>query len=224
MPSFTNEKVNDINLGIKASEVSTSGGYVQQNSVYVDDIVKNDPSSAVIVDFGELTTPNNQELVDSLYDEIGKRSWDFDDSPVKFTDNKWCADFVSYMLWKNGYNYEWGSWAGRESVEGSIFTALRKGGAEIHYGEYAAASGHTPDLDYVPQPGDVFLLNTEENPPGDVYPDHVGIVVKDNGDGTVTTIEGNTSNENGEIVDGGIVAIKIRPKSEIYGYATPKKP
>ena len=39
MPSFTNEKVNDINLDIKASEVSTSGGYIQQNSVYVDDIV-----------------------------------------------------------------------------------------------------------------------------------------------------------------------------------------
>ncbi|TDC88654.1 CHAP domain-containing protein [Actinomadura sp. 7K507] len=42
--------------------------------------------------------------------------------------------------------------------------------------------------------------------------DHVGIVVKDNGDGTVKTIEGNTSNE---------VQKKTRDKSLIVGYGYP---
>lgn len=42
--------------------------------------------------------------------------------------------------------------------------------------------------------------------------DHVGIVVKDNGDGTVSTIEGNTNNQ---------VQKKVRDKSLIVGYGYP---
>ncbi|MEU8801115.1 CHAP domain-containing protein [Spirillospora sp. NPDC048819] len=42
--------------------------------------------------------------------------------------------------------------------------------------------------------------------------DHVGIVVKDNGDGTVSTIEGNTNNA---------VQKKVRDKSLIVGYGYP---
>ncbi|MFG2091245.1 MULTISPECIES: CHAP domain-containing protein [unclassified Spirillospora] len=42
--------------------------------------------------------------------------------------------------------------------------------------------------------------------------DHVGIVVKDNGDGTVSTIEGNTENA---------VQKKVRDKSTVVGYGYP---
>jgi uncharacterized protein (TIGR02594 family) len=42
--------------------------------------------------------------------------------------------------------------------------------------------------------------------------EHVGFVVKDNHDGTITTIEGNTDNS---------VDKKIRPKSEVAGYGYP---
>ena len=50
--------------------------------------------------------------------------------------------------------------------------------------------------------------------------DHVGFVVKDNGDGTITTLEGNTSGEAG----GSCVAIHTdRQRSIVYGYATPVK-
>nr|BFE77839.1 hypothetical protein GCM10020093_004400 [Planobispora longispora] len=43
--------------------------------------------------------------------------------------------------------------------------------------------------------------------------DHVGFVKKDNGDGTITTIEGNTGNGN--------VEQRVRPKSQVVGYGYP---
>ncbi|KAB2347052.1 CHAP domain-containing protein [Actinomadura rudentiformis] len=42
--------------------------------------------------------------------------------------------------------------------------------------------------------------------------DHVGMVVKDNGNGTISTVEGNISNS---------VVSKVRPKSSVVGYGYP---
>ncbi|GIH81023.1 CHAP domain-containing protein [Planobispora longispora] len=44
--------------------------------------------------------------------------------------------------------------------------------------------------------------------------DHVGFVKKDNGDGTITTIEGNTGN--------GKVEQRVRPTSQVVGYGYPQ--
>jgi hypothetical protein len=44
--------------------------------------------------------------------------------------------------------------------------------------------------------------------------DHVGLVKKDNGDGTITTIEGNTGN--------GKVEERVRPTSQVVGYGYPE--
>ena len=63
-----------------------------------------------------------------------------------------------------------------------------------------------------PQAGDILFFDF----PGGEKVDHVGIVIKDNGDGTVTTIEGNTiptGTANGKIAleaNGGEVCKKIR--------------
>ncbi|TDD41760.1 CHAP domain-containing protein [Nonomuraea terrae] len=43
---------------------------------------------------------------------------------------------------------------------------------------------------------------------------HVGFVVKDNGDGTISTVEGNTGN--------GKVEERVRPKSQVVGYGYPQ--
>jgi CHAP domain len=62
-----------------------------------------------------------------------------------------------------------------------------------------------------PQPGDLvyFSFVAAAKPTDPVQ--HVGIVVKDNGDGTITTIEGNTAgNEKGSQNNGGECAIKVR--------------
>jgi hypothetical protein len=60
-----------------------------------------------------------------------------------------------------------------------------------------------------PEPGDIVFFDF----PGDALDriSHVGIVVKDNGDGTVTTIEGNTApDKKGDQRNGGEVCRKIR--------------
>jgi hypothetical protein len=60
-----------------------------------------------------------------------------------------------------------------------------------------------------PQPGDVVYFDFPSD--GVDRISHVGIVLKDNGDGTVTCIEGNTSpDKKGDQRNGGQVAKKIR--------------
>jgi len=82
-----------------------------------------------------------------------------------------------------------------------------------------------------PAPGDIVFFDFIE---GGAKVEHVGIVVKDNLDGTVTTIEGNTSPEKkakGSQANGGEVAIRTRAykannkaklKPYIIGFGRPK--
>lgn len=161
-------------------------------------------------------TNGNQSLVNSLTGELGKRSGDYGDSAVKFHNGEWCADFVSYMLKKNGYNYRWATLAGANDPT-TIFGVMKEHGDTVHYDQYSATQGKKPDSSYVAQPGDVFLMNIGDKKVS--Y--HTGFVVKDNGDGTVTTIEGNTFKE-GQSYDGkGIVEQHVRSKKDIYGYISP---
>ena len=69
-----------------------------------------------------------------------------------------------------------------------------------------AASAH-------PQPGDLafFSFVPAATPSSPIQ--HIGVVVKDNGDGTVTTYEGNTSSDarpHGSQNNGGEFALKVR--------------
>ena len=72
-----------------------------------------------------------------------------------------------------------------------------------------------------PQPGDIVFFDF----PGDALDriSHVGIVIKDNGDGTVTTIEGNSSpDKKGDQRNGGEFCRKIRAyKSKNRGKLKP---
>jgi surface antigen len=82
-----------------------------------------------------------------------------------------------------------------------------------------------------PKPGDLAFFDFAE---GGNPIDHVAIVVKDNGDGTVTTIEGNTSGDKKKSTserNGGEVVEKVRAyrtnnkkklKVFIVGFGTPK--
>ena len=59
-----------------------------------------------------------------------------------------------------------------------------------------------------PQPGDIVFFDF----PGGDKTDHVGIVIKDNLDGTVVTVEGNTvpDGKQGSQSNGGEVCMKVR--------------
>jgi len=60
-----------------------------------------------------------------------------------------------------------------------------------------------------PQPGDIVYFDFSKGMTAGIQ--HVGIVIKDNGDGSVTTIEGNTAgNDKGSQNNGGEVAKKVR--------------
>lgn len=74
-----------------------------------------------------------------------------------------------------------------------------------------------------PKPGDIVFFDF----PGGAKTDHVGIVVKDNGDGTITTVEGNTTADGkaGSQSNGGEVCLKVRGykkdnKRELQVYVT----
>ena len=156
---------------------------------------------------------DNKALIESILSEEGNTISDYDG----FSDGEWCADFVSEMLIRNGYDIERSSIAGHES-DNTIFKSLERAGATIHLDQAAQANGETPE-DYTPQPGDVVLFDSRGGYP-DGTTDHVGFVIEDNGDGTITTIEGNTYGAAG----GSCVAIHTdRDRSQIYGYATPVK-
>ena len=71
--------------------------------------------------------------------------------------------------------------------------------------------------DAKPEPGDIVYFDFAE---GGAPIEHVGIVVKDNGDGTVTTIEGNTAGDKKKSTsqrNGGEAVVKVR------AYKTNKK-
>lgn len=64
--------------------------------------------------------------------------------------------------------------------------------------------------DATPRPGDIVYFDFV---PGGAPIEHVGIVLKDNGDGTLTCIEGNTSSDKrpkGSQANGGECCLKIR--------------
>jgi hypothetical protein len=75
-----------------------------------------------------------------------------------------------------------------------------------------------------PQPGDIVFFDFPDDGVNRIS--HVGIVVKDNGNGTVTCIEGNTSSDKkGDQRNGGEVCKKVRAYKKKNGSKVlPSKP
>lgn len=80
------------------------------------------------------------------------------------------------------------------------------GGAEAFKGAGAWLNHETA----TPKPGDIVFFDFV---PGGAKIEHVGVVLENNGDGTITTIEGNTSPDKkpkGSQANGGEVCVKVR--------------
>ncbi|WP_344860357.1 CHAP domain-containing protein [Planomonospora alba] len=110
-----------------------------------------------------------------------------------YADAPWCAMFVSWV----------GEQAGiRPTVGWDAYT--------VTYAKWFEANGRWGSE---ATPGAVVFFDWKR---GDsLYGiDHVGLVEKDNRDGTITTIEGNTGN--------GKVERRVRPKAEVVGYGYPR--
>ncbi|TMR14366.1 CHAP domain-containing protein [Nonomuraea turkmeniaca] len=104
----------------------------------------------------------------------------------------WCAMFVSWVGEKAG---------ARPTVGWDAYT--------VTYAKWFQANQHWGT---VAKPGAVVFFDW--NGGGTSGIDHVGLVKQDNGDGTITTIEGNTGN--------GKVEQRIRPTSQVVGYGYPE--
>ena len=106
----------------------------------------------------------------------------------------WCADFQIYCLTKAGKNYL--DSCSNPAYCPNIETWAKKKG-------YWRLTG---------KPGDLVLFDWNSNK----SPDHVGMVIKKNSNGSYTTVEGNTSNaSNG---NGGCVQIRVREARWILGF------
>ena len=132
---------------------------------------------------------------------------------TKHDGQPWCGSFVMWCANEAGF----------KQMPNCVFTPAGVAGFQ---GKGAWSNATTAK----PVPGDIVFFDFTE---GGNPVDHVGIVVKDNLDGTVTTIEGNTSPEKklkGSQANGGEVAIRKRAFKKnraglpifIVGFGRPK--
>ena len=122
----------------------------------------------------------------------------------------WCGSFVMWCANQAGVK-----------VPNTVYTPA---GADA----FKKAKAWQDAKDAKPLPGDIVFFDF----PGDGVDriSHVGIVVKDNGDGTVTTVEGNTAGVVGDQRNGGMVQKKVRGfkknskkvEISIVGFGRPK--
>lgn len=125
--------------------------------------------------------------------EVGTKENPPNSNKVKYNDNNgqfWCGYFVMWCAKQVGLK-----------IPNCIYTPAGVAGFQGK-GQWLNASSAKPT------PGMIAFFDF---PAGEKI-DHVGIVVKDNGDGTVITIEGNTSEEgkSGSQSNGGCVAKRVR--------------
>lgn len=111
----------------------------------------------------------------------------------------WCFIFCSYCYDKAGTSLGKGDflkgWA-------SVPNALK------HYTT-------TNEITQFPQAGDLVIFGWDRK-----TPQHVGLFIQDLNNGSIETVEGNTSDGNPS--DGGCVQRKIRDKKFVLGYIHPK--
>ena len=103
----------------------------------------------------------------------------------------WCGSFVMWCAHEIAF----------KGMPNCVYTPA---GAEAFKGQGRWANHETAK----PQPGDIAFFSFDGK-----GIEHVGIVVRDNGDGTITTCEGNTSPDTkptGSQANGGEVALKTR--------------
>ncbi|NRQ34660.1 CHAP domain-containing protein [Nonomuraea sp. NN258] len=114
-------------------------------------------------------------------------------NPRAYLNAAWCSMFVSWVGEQTGARTQvgWDAWT---VAHAKWFSANDRWGSEA-------------------KPGAVVFFNWRGSKSISSV-QHVGFVVKDNGDGTISTIEGNTGN--------GKVEERTRPKSQVVGYGYPK--
>jgi hypothetical protein len=128
---------------------------------------------------------NSQRALETIRRDGGTRAG--------YLNAPWCAMFVSWVGEQLGARPQvgWDAWT-------------------VAHARWFRANGR---WGYAPKPGAVVFFSWSGGKTLDSIR-HVGFVVKDNGDGTISTIEGNTGN--------GRVEERVRDKSDVVGYGYPE--
>lgn len=132
-------------------------------------------------------------LVEIATAEIGYIEEAVPENKTKYqkANQAWCGAFVNWCGKKAGV-----------TIPNTVYTPA---GADA----FKKAKSWLEGEDCAPQAGDIVYFDFPADNVDRIS--HVGIVVKDNGDGTVTCIEGNTSaDKKGDQRNGGEVCLKIR--------------
>lgn len=112
-----------------------------------------------------------KEEIKGFTKECGKRFWDYDGRNIRFD---WCAIFVSYAM--------------RELAGITDFPKTASCGTIASWGRTRMNHSYgTAEI------GDIILFELNKNRADG--PEHVGIVIDCDDNGTITTIEGNTGSE-----------------------------
>jgi hypothetical protein len=134
-----------------------------------------------------------ERLIEVATAEVGYVEEAVPENKTKYqkANQPWCGAFVN--------------WCGKKAGVKIPNTVYTPAGANA----YIKMKRWHPVKDAQPRAGDIVFFDFPND--GIDRISHVGIVVKDNLDGTVTTIEGNTTHERkGDQRNGGEVCIKIR--------------
>lgn len=110
---------------------------------------------------------------------------------TKHDKQPWCGSFVMWCAHEVGFKH----------MPNVVYTPA---GAEAFKGVGAWSNPETAD----PQPGDIVFFSFDGK-----GIQHVGLVIRNAGDGTITTVEGNTAGDKKKSAsenNGGEVAMKVR--------------
>lgn len=121
----------------------------------------------------------------------------------QYDEGAWCADFVTFALGQ--------AYGGKDKIPGNFASTCPNTAYCPSIVNWAQGNGSWTTDPNTLQPGDLVLFDWN----GDGTSDHVGIFVSVNGDGTINTVEGNTSGAAG----GSCVETKIRDPQTIKGYS-----
>ena len=132
-----------------------------------------------------------EQIVATAQAEVGYIETGNNHTKYQKIDQPWCGAFVNWVYNKNSIKIP--DCTSTVAGANAFLKAKAWQGAEV-------ATPKVGDLAFFDFPGD-----------GVDRISHIGIVIKDNADGTVTTIEGNTSSDKkGDQRNGGEVCVKIR--------------
>ncbi|WP_141576535.1 CHAP domain-containing protein [Actinomadura sp. WMMA1423] len=174
-----------------AAEARREGFKVPPHAVKADEVIKLAKKQVGVREGRGGETKYHKWYVSTPHAKAtAKRDGGF--SVKEYNGAQWCNMFVS--------------WLGAQ-------TGVKNMGWDAYTVQHASWFKQTDRWGHKAKPGAVVFFDWQDGSKagiGDI--DHVGIVVKDNGNGKITTIEGNTENA---------VKQKVRDKSEVVGYGYP---